>query len=51
MKAYNNILKQGITGASVENGQWSINHNGKNFEYANPLEKSMYEDVANYLVE
>jgi hypothetical protein len=38
MDAYNKVLQQGITGASVVDGQWKINHNGQEFTYADPKE-------------
>lgn len=50
MDYYNNVMSQGITGASVVNGRWRLNHNGEEIKYGNPMEQEMAEDMAHFVV-
>lgn len=51
LRAYQDIMTQGITGASNNTGIWRINHNGPNIDLSNKsnIEREMYGDAAYYI--
>lgn len=48
---HNKVSHQGITGASIVDGQWGINYNGQDFTYADPDEKQIAEDYASFVID
>lgn len=51
LKAYQEIINRGLTGASNDSGVWRITHNGDDFpiETMSNLDREMYQDAAFYI--
>ena len=50
LKAYQDIINQGLIGASNESGVWRVNHNGNiDMSTKSNIEREMYGDAAYYI--
>lgn len=50
LNAYQDIINQGLTGASNESGVWKVNHKGNiDLDSKSNLEKEMYQDAAYFI--